>query len=91
MIVEFSWLKGYFPIFVFLVVSLALAVVAFVIGKLLSVDNPDDAKCSPYECGFEEFSDARAPFDIRYYLVAILFILFDLETALFFLGISLRI
>jgi len=55
-----------------------------VLGKLLSPHKPDAAKNSPYECGFEAFEDARMKFDVRYYLVAILFILFDLEIAFLF-------
>ena len=55
-----------------------------VLGSLLGPNNPDSEKLSPYECGFEAFEDARMKFDVRYYLIAILFILFDLETALLF-------
>jgi len=79
-------LELYLPILIFLGVGVAVGVIAlgagFVIGKLLGVYNrPSAAKSSPYECGFEAFEDARMQFDVRYYLVAILFILFDLEVA----------
>jgi NADH-quinone oxidoreductase subunit A len=56
----------------------------FIVGYFLGPHNPDSEKMSPYECGFEAFEDARMQFDIRYYLVAILFIIFDLEIAFFF-------
>ena len=84
-----SLLELYLPILIFLGVGVAVGVIAlgagFVIGKLLGVYNrPSAAKSSPYECGFEAFEDARMKFDVRYYLVAILFILFDLEIAFFF-------
>ena len=62
-----------------------------VLGRVLAPHKPDAAKLSPYECGFEAFEDARMKFDVRYYLVAILFILFDLETAFFFpWGVAMR-
>jgi NADH-quinone oxidoreductase subunit A len=77
-------LENYFPILLFIVVGLAVGVVPIVLGKLASPHRPDDAKNSPYECGFEAFEDARMKFDVRYYLVAILFILFDLEIAFLF-------
>jgi NADH-quinone oxidoreductase subunit A len=73
--------ENYYPILIFAVVALAFGAVLPLIGKLLSPSRPDPAKLSPYECGFEAFEDARMKFDVRYYLVAILFILFDLETA----------
>jgi NADH-quinone oxidoreductase subunit A len=61
------------------------------LGKLLGPSNPDPEKISPYECGFDAFEDARMKFDVRYYLVAILFILFDLETAFLFpWGVALK-
>jgi NADH-quinone oxidoreductase subunit A len=79
----------YLPILIFLGVGLGIGIISllagFVIGKLLGVYNkPLAAKTAPYECGFEAFEDARMKFDVRYYLVAILFILFDLEIAFFF-------
>ena len=88
-------LENYFPILLFLVVGAAFGVAPVIMGsgisRLLGVHRPDSEKLSPYECGFEAFEDARMKFDVRYYLVAILFILFDLETAFFFpWGVSMR-
>ena len=77
-------LAEYFPILLFMLVGLAVGVAPLVLGKLLGPNRPDPAKLSPYECGFEAFEDARMKFDVRYYLVAILFILFDLEIAFLF-------
>lgn len=77
-------LAEYFPILLFILVGLAVGVVPMVLGKLLGPSRPDPEKLSPYECGFEAFEDARMKFDVRYYLVAILFILFDLEIAFLF-------
>jgi len=77
-------LENYFPILLFILVGLAVGVAPIVLGELASPHRPDDAKNSPYECGFEAFEDARMKFDVRYYLVAILFILFDLEIAFLF-------
>ena len=77
-------LAEYFPILLFIVVGLAVGVAPMVLGKLLGPSHPDPEKLSPYECGFEAFEDARMKFDVRYYLVAILFILFDLEIAFLF-------
>jgi NADH-quinone oxidoreductase subunit A len=77
-------LENYFPILLFILVGLAVGIGPMVIGKLVSPHKPDAAKNSPYECGFEAFEDARMKFDVRYYLVAILFILFDLEIAFLF-------
>jgi NADH-quinone oxidoreductase subunit A len=78
-------LENYFPILLFLFVGLLVGVAPLVmgygIGKVMGTVRPDTAKNSPYECGFEAFEDARMQFDVRYYLVAILFILFDLEVA----------
>ena len=76
-------LENYFPILVFLILALVIGVLVLSLGALLGKRSPDSAKNSPYECGFEPFDDARLPFDVRFYLVAILFILFDLETAFF--------
>ena len=80
---EKSMLAEYFPILVFLGISLALGVVLLATGGLLGPRTPDSEKASPYECGFEAFEDSRSRFDVRYYLVAILFIIFDLEIAFF--------
>ncbi|AAO90945.2 NADH-quinone oxidoreductase subunit A [Coxiella burnetii] len=77
-------LANYFPILVFLGISLFIAVLALTMGWFFGPRRPDKAKLSPYECGFEAFQDARLPFDVRFYLVAILFIIFDLETAFLF-------
>lgn len=77
-------LANYFPILVFIILSLGIGLILFGLGALLSRRKPDPAKDSPYECGFPEFESSRIPFDVRFYLVAILFILFDLETAFFF-------
>jgi NADH-quinone oxidoreductase subunit A len=79
-----NMLAEYFPILLFILVGLAVGVVPIVLGKLLGPNRPDPEKLSPYECGFEAFEDARMKFDVRYYLVAILFILFDLEIAFLF-------
>ena len=81
-------LQQYFPVLMFICVGLAIGVLLPLIGssasRLLGVHRPDPEKLSPYECGFEAFEDARMKFDVRYYLVAILFILFDLEIAFLF-------
>ena len=77
-------LAEYFPILLFILVGIGVGVAPMVLGKLLGPNRPDPEKLSPYECGFEAFEDARMKFDVRYYLVAILFILFDLEIAFLF-------
>ena len=77
-------LENYFPVLLFIAVGLVMGVAPLVLGRLLGPHRPDPAKLSPYECGFEAFEDARMKFDVRYYLVAILFILFDLEIAFLF-------
>jgi len=77
-------LQNYLPILIFLGVGVAFGLAIIVLGWLMAVKRPDKEKSSPYECGFEPFEDARLPFDVRFYLVAILFIIFDLETAFFF-------
>ena len=81
-------LESYFPILLFLAVGTAVGVGAIVasggLARISGAHNPDSEKLSPYECGFEAFEDARMKFDVRYYLVAILFILFDLEIAFLF-------
>ena len=77
-------LAEYYPILLFIIIGLAVGVAPMAAGKLLAPNNPDPEKLSPYECGFEAFEDARMKFDVRYYLVAILFILFDLEIAFLF-------
>ena len=77
-------IENYFPVFVFLVVALLFSMAPVLLGWLLGPRRPDPEKLSPYECGFEPFEDARIRFDVRYYLIAILFILFDLEIAFLF-------
>ena len=77
-------LSQYLPILVFIVIGLVLGLVMLGAGSLCSVRKPDAEKNSPYECGFAAFENAHIPFDVRFYLVAILFIIFDLETAFFF-------
>jgi NADH-quinone oxidoreductase subunit A len=79
-----AMLENYFPILLFIVIGLAVGVVPMALGWLFGPNRPDSEKLSPYECGFEAFEDARMKFDVRYYLVAILFILFDLEIAFLF-------
>lgn len=76
-------LAEYFPVLVFLGVSILLGLILLGLGGLLGPSRPDSEKLSPYECGFEAFEDTRSKFDVRYYLVAILFIIFDLEIAFF--------
>jgi NADH-quinone oxidoreductase subunit A len=77
-------LDQYLPALLFILVGIGIGVAPQVIGYILGPNRPDKAKNSPYECGFEAFEDARMKFDVRYYLIAILFILFDLETAFLF-------
>ncbi len=77
-------LDQYLPVLLFILVGLGVGVAPQVLGYLLGPQRPDAAKNSPYECGFEAFEDARMKFDVRYYLIAILFILFDLEIAFLF-------
>ncbi len=77
-------MNDYFPILVYVGVSIFIAALFIALGLLLAPHKPDSEKLSPYECGFDPFENARLKFDIRYYLVAILFILFDLETAFLF-------
>jgi len=80
-------LAEYFPVLIFLAISVVLGVILIatggILGALLGHNVPDSEKSSPYECGFEAFEDTRSKFDVRYYLVAILFIIFDLEIAFF--------
>jgi len=77
-------LENYLPVLIFLVVGVLVGVLPIVFGFLLAPRKPDSEKTSPYECGFEAFEDSRMKFDVRYYLVAILFIIFDLEIAFLF-------
>ncbi len=77
-------LTNYLPVLIFIAIGILVGVVPMILGRFFSPHNPQQEKLSPYECGFPAFDDARIPFDVRYYLVAILFILFDLETAFLF-------
>ena len=77
-------LQQYVPVILFILVGIGVGVAPQVLGFLLGPNRPDAEKNSPYECGFEAFEDARMKFDVRYYLVAILFIIFDLEIAFLF-------
>ena len=77
-------LANYVPILIFLVVGALFGGLLLFLGRILAPNRPDKEKLSPYECGFEAFEDSRMKFDVRYYLVAILFIIFDLEIAFLF-------
>jgi NADH-quinone oxidoreductase subunit A len=77
-------IANYFPVLIFIAIGIFFGVMPMIMGSIVSPRNPSAAKLSQYECGFEPFEDARLPFDVRYYLVAILFIIFDLETAFLF-------
>lgn len=77
-------LEEYLPILIFLGVAAAIGALLLTLGLLIGSGKKDDEKLSPYECGFEPFEDSRIKFDVRYYLVAILFIIFDLEIAFLF-------
>ena len=77
-------LENYLPILIFKIIGVAFGIVPLVLGRILGPNLPDKEKLSPYECGFNPYEDARMPFDVRFYLVAILFIIFDLETAFLF-------
>ncbi|MEQ6342242.1 MAG: NADH-quinone oxidoreductase subunit A [Gammaproteobacteria bacterium] len=77
-------LENYLPILIFLGLGIFFGVAPVVAGFLVAPNRPDSEKLSPYECGFEAFEDSRMKFDVRYYLVAILFIVFDLEIAFLF-------
>jgi len=79
-----AMLQEYFPILVFLGVATGIGCVLLALGFLIGQGDKDSEKLSPYECGFEPFDDSRTKFDVRYYLVAILFIIFDLEIAFLF-------
>src|SRR5215468_7314365 len=77
-------LREYLPILIFIVVAAGLSGIMVIASLILARQKPDSEKLSPYECGFEAFDDARRQFDVRFYLVAILFIIFDLEVAFLF-------
>jgi NADH-quinone oxidoreductase subunit A len=77
-------LAEYLPIGLFLIISTVMGIVLLTLGGLLGPRRPASEKAAPYECGFEAFEDARSKFDVRFYLIAILFIIFDLEIAFLF-------
>ena len=77
-------LRDYLPILIFLVIAVGLGLVLLLSALIIAVRNPDPEKVSAYECGFNAFDDARMKFDVRFYLVSILFIIFDLEIAFLF-------
>lgn len=84
-------LNNYVPVLIFIAIGLVIGVMPMLIGFLIGPRKPNPAKNAAYECGFDAFSDSRSPFDVRFYLVAILFIIFDLETAFLFpWAVSLR-
>ena len=74
-------LENYLSVLVFVLIGIVFGVMPVILGWLVGPSRPDNEKLSPYECGFEAFEDARMKFDVRYYLIAIIFILFDLEVA----------
>ena len=77
-------LLEYLPILVFLGIALGLGIILLLAAAVIAIRNPDPEKVSAYECGFNAFDDARMKFDVRFYLVSILFIIFDLEIAFLF-------
>jgi NADH-quinone oxidoreductase subunit A len=77
-------MENYFPILMFVLVGVGMSALIVTMGSLVGTKKPYPEKLSPYECGFEAFEDARMKFDVRFYLLAILFILFDLEIAFLF-------
>lgn len=77
-------LQAYLPVVIFMAVAAAIAIVLLIAPLIIAVRNPDPEKLSAYECGFDAFDDARMKFDVRFYLVSILFIIFDLEVAFLF-------
>lgn len=79
-----DYLQNYLPIIIFLAIAVGLSLVMVIIPFIVAIRSPDKEKLSAYECGFEPFDDARHKFDVRFYLVAILFIIFDLEIAFLF-------
>ncbi len=79
-----SFLLEYIPIIIFIVLALGMALLMVLASWIIGKNKPDDQKLSPYECGFDAFEDTRSQFDVRFYLVAILFIIFDLEVAFLF-------
>jgi NADH-quinone oxidoreductase subunit A len=80
----FEYLQNYLTILIFLLVAIGVGIAFIVVNLLCAPSKPDTEKLSPYECGFEPFGDSRMKFDVRFYLVSILFIIFDLEVAFLF-------
>ncbi|MDQ6984606.1 MAG: NADH-quinone oxidoreductase subunit A [Ghiorsea sp.] len=76
--------SNYVPIFIFIIIAMGMGIAPLALTMLVAEQRPDDEKLSAYECGFEAFEDARMHFDVRFYLVAILFVIFDLETVFLF-------
>jgi len=76
--------SNYVPIFIFIIIALGMGIAPLALTVVVAEQRPDAEKLSAYECGFEAFEDARMHFDVRFYLVAILFVIFDLETAFLF-------
>ncbi|MFN7902144.1 MAG: NADH-quinone oxidoreductase subunit A [Holosporales bacterium] len=83
-VVVAPWLTEYLPILLFLIIAGGISVIAVALSFITGTQRPDAEKLSPYECGFDPFSSSRMKFDVRFYLVAILFIIFDLEVAFLF-------
>ncbi|MBM3468547.1 MAG: NADH-quinone oxidoreductase subunit A [Alphaproteobacteria bacterium] len=81
---QISYLENYIPILIFFSLAIALSIFLLILNYLRAKKHPDPEKLSSYECGFDVFDDARRPFDVRFYLIAILFIIFDLEIAFLF-------
>ena len=79
-----TFLLDYIPIIIFLGIAIGMASLIMIASWIVAKQNPDEEKLSPYECGFDAFEDTRSQFDVRFYLVAILFIIFDLEVAFLF-------
>ena len=79
-----NYLSEYLPILIFIIIGFAIAIGMITLSFVVGDRKPDNEKLSAYECGFEAFDDARGRFDVRFYLVAILFIIFDLEVAFLF-------
>jgi NADH-quinone oxidoreductase subunit A len=79
-----EYLREYLPILIFLAMAIGLGLILILAAAVIAVRNPDPEKVSAYECGFNAFDDARMKFDVRFYLVSILFIIFDLEIAFLF-------
>lgn len=76
--------EEYFSILLFLIIAIVLSLIIFGLSYLLAVQNPDTEKLSAYECGFDPYEDARHTFDVRFYLIAILFMIFDIEAMFLF-------